>query len=532
MRDVHHVGRFGPQLRDVLLFDDDEDALRGLVALDDVLGADLLVAVRTPFLDLDRRVTLPVKLAERHVRAGVRRREHADRDGDEAQSERSFPRRAGGHGGSSGRLWVSGAPACGAVDTRGRLWGDCCNFSATWANLCSSSSSITRHRRIDRLEESDRSRARIAAAALRASKTRAGRPDPPGLAKRPSLQRGSSPAMPDDAASTTLPDWLEPMAATLTRSASPARVDCSSASSTASACSRSRTAPTCGCCRATACRRTRLPGRRRGRRRAAGRRRRSSTAKRRRWGRAGRGRVPRLRRPVARRTRRHRAAARRAARAARRAAARAAARSASSRSTTPSRGSAPAREGWEGVIAKRRDSPYEHRRSPHWLKMKCEATQELVVGGFTDPQGGRVGLGALLVGYFDGDDFVFAGKVGTGFDTHAAARPARAARRARDPERRRSRGRSACRACARTGCGRRSSSRWRSSSGPCTASCGTRGCSACATTSRRATSCGSRRDHASREGAVPGRRDHQGRARGVLRGGRADHAAAPPRPAR
>jgi ATP-dependent DNA ligase len=74
-------------------------------------------------------------------------------------------------------------------------------------------------------------------------------------------------------------------------------------------------------------------------------------------------------------------------------------------------------EGWEGVIAKRRDSLYEHRRSPHWLKMKCEATQELVVGGFTDPQGGRVGLGALLVGYFDGSDFVFAGKVGTGFDT-------------------------------------------------------------------------------------------------------------------
>ena len=74
-------------------------------------------------------------------------------------------------------------------------------------------------------------------------------------------------------------------------------------------------------------------------------------------------------------------------------------------------------EGWEGVIAKRRDSIYEHRRSPNWLKMKCEASQELVVGGFTDPQGARVGLGALLVGYFDGDDFVFAGKVGTGFDT-------------------------------------------------------------------------------------------------------------------
>ena len=75
------------------------------------------------------------------------------------------------------------------------------------------------------------------------------------------------------------------------------------------------------------------------------------------------------------------------------------------------------KEGWEGVIAKLRTSEYEHRRSPHWLKMKCEASQELVVGGFTDPQGSRVGLGALLVGYFDQDDFVFAGKIGTGFDT-------------------------------------------------------------------------------------------------------------------
>ena len=75
------------------------------------------------------------------------------------------------------------------------------------------------------------------------------------------------------------------------------------------------------------------------------------------------------------------------------------------------------REGWEGVIAKRRGSPYEHRRSKHWLKMKCEASQELVVGGFTDPQGARVGLGALLVGYYDSGDFVFAGKIGTGFDT-------------------------------------------------------------------------------------------------------------------
>ena len=75
------------------------------------------------------------------------------------------------------------------------------------------------------------------------------------------------------------------------------------------------------------------------------------------------------------------------------------------------------REGWEGVIAKRRGSIYEHRRSKQWLKMKCELSQNFLVGGFTDPQGKRVGLGALLVGYFKDDDFVFAGKIGTGFDT-------------------------------------------------------------------------------------------------------------------
>jgi ATP-dependent DNA ligase len=74
-------------------------------------------------------------------------------------------------------------------------------------------------------------------------------------------------------------------------------------------------------------------------------------------------------------------------------------------------------QGWEGVIAKRRGSPYEHRRSPLWLKMKCEATQELVVGGFTDPEGKRRGLGALLLGYYQGQELVFAGKVGTGLDT-------------------------------------------------------------------------------------------------------------------
>jgi ATP-dependent DNA ligase len=74
------------------------------------------------------------------------------------------------------------------------------------------------------------------------------------------------------------------------------------------------------------------------------------------------------------------------------------------------------REGWEGVIAKRRGSTYEHKRSKQWLKMKCELSAEFVVGGFTDPQGKRVGLGALLVGQHKDGEFVFAGKIGTGFD--------------------------------------------------------------------------------------------------------------------
>ena len=76
------------------------------------------------------------------------------------------------------------------------------------------------------------------------------------------------------------------------------------------------------------------------------------------------------------------------------------------------------REGWEGVIAKRRDSPYEHRRSKQLAEDEVRARRgDFVVGGFTDPQGGRVGLGALLVGQFENAEFVFAGKVGTGFDT-------------------------------------------------------------------------------------------------------------------
>lgn len=72
--------------------------------------------------------------------------------------------------------------------------------------------------------------------------------------------------------------------------------------------------------------------------------------------------------------------------------------------------------GDEGVIAKRSAGTYAGGRSKDWLKFKCVRDQELVVGGWTDPRGSRSGFGALLVGYYDGDTLVYAGKVGTGFD--------------------------------------------------------------------------------------------------------------------
>jgi bifunctional non-homologous end joining protein LigD len=76
--------------------------------------------------------------------------------------------------------------------------------------------------------------------------------------------------------------------------------------------------------------------------------------------------------------------------------------------------------GLEGVIAKRADSPYRSgARSRDWLKLKCHAEQELVIGGYTAPRGSRTEFGALLVGYYDARGVLrYAGKVGTGFDQH------------------------------------------------------------------------------------------------------------------
>lgn len=72
--------------------------------------------------------------------------------------------------------------------------------------------------------------------------------------------------------------------------------------------------------------------------------------------------------------------------------------------------------GWEGLIAKKADSEYLHKRSSNWLKLKCVNQQEFVIGGYTDPEGERIGFGALLLGFYENGKLQYAGKVGTGYD--------------------------------------------------------------------------------------------------------------------
>jgi bifunctional non-homologous end joining protein LigD len=73
------------------------------------------------------------------------------------------------------------------------------------------------------------------------------------------------------------------------------------------------------------------------------------------------------------------------------------------------------KQGLEGIVSKRRDSAYTGGRGGAWLKTKCILRQELVIGGYTDPEGARTHIGALLVGYHENGKLVYAGKVGTGF---------------------------------------------------------------------------------------------------------------------
>lgn len=80
------------------------------------------------------------------------------------------------------------------------------------------------------------------------------------------------------------------------------------------------------------------------------------------------------------------------------------------------------KKGWEGIIAKDGNSTYVHSRSKKWLKFKCSKGQELVIGGFTEPEGERLGFGALLVGYYKNDKLHYAGKAGTGYDDEFLAK--------------------------------------------------------------------------------------------------------------
>jgi bifunctional non-homologous end joining protein LigD len=73
------------------------------------------------------------------------------------------------------------------------------------------------------------------------------------------------------------------------------------------------------------------------------------------------------------------------------------------------------RLGLEGIISKRADEPYREGRSTRWLKVKCMRHEELVIGGYTDPGGSRLGFGALLLGAYRDDDLIYVGRVGTGF---------------------------------------------------------------------------------------------------------------------
>jgi bifunctional non-homologous end joining protein LigD len=77
-----------------------------------------------------------------------------------------------------------------------------------------------------------------------------------------------------------------------------------------------------------------------------------------------------------------------------------------------------ARAHLEGIVSKRRGSPYIAGRGGDWQKSKCRQTEEFVIGGYTKPEGSRIGFGALLLGYYRAKgELIYAGRVGTGFDT-------------------------------------------------------------------------------------------------------------------
>ena len=74
-------------------------------------------------------------------------------------------------------------------------------------------------------------------------------------------------------------------------------------------------------------------------------------------------------------------------------------------------------KGLEGILAKRRSSVYEERRTREWLKIKITQTVDCVVGGYTDPEGTRSYFGSIVLGLYDKKgDLIHVGQAGTGFD--------------------------------------------------------------------------------------------------------------------
>ncbi len=74
------------------------------------------------------------------------------------------------------------------------------------------------------------------------------------------------------------------------------------------------------------------------------------------------------------------------------------------------------RKRWEGIIAKKKESPYRFKRSKDWLKIKTKMRQEVVIGGFTEPKGSRKYFGSFLVGVYEKGKLIYAGHVGGGFN--------------------------------------------------------------------------------------------------------------------
>ena len=78
--------------------------------------------------------------------------------------------------------------------------------------------------------------------------------------------------------------------------------------------------------------------------------------------------------------------------------------------------------GGEGLVAKRPDAPYQGARSRDWIKLKCHRQGNFVVGGWTAPEGTRIGVGALLIGRREAGELCYVGRVGTGFSDAELAR--------------------------------------------------------------------------------------------------------------